>query len=83
MGTYPDINCVPSYGNCYIDPLKCGTWVLTQEWALASPGHYSNYMYYAVSIQTVLPQLHQLQETIRGKKCEVHVSSLLRKFKVH
>ena len=30
----------------------------------------------------MLPQLHQLQETIRGTKCEVHVSSLLRKFKV-
>jgi hypothetical protein len=36
--------------------------------------------YFAVSLQTVLPQLHQLQETIRGKKCEVHVTSLLRKF---
>lgn len=33
-----------------------------------------------VSLQTVLPQLHQLQETIRGKKCEVHVASLLRKY---
>ena len=23
------------YRSCYIDPLKCGTWALTREWALA------------------------------------------------
>ena len=23
------------YRGCYIGPLKCGTWALTQEWALA------------------------------------------------
>ena len=33
-----DINIIAYiyyYGSSYIDPLKCGTWVLTQEWALA------------------------------------------------
>ena len=27
-----DINCIHLYGSCYIDLLKCGRWVLTQEW---------------------------------------------------
>ena len=30
-----DINCMYLYGSCYIDPLKFGTWELSEEWALA------------------------------------------------
>ena len=26
---------ITSYRSCYIDPLKCSTWALTREWALA------------------------------------------------
>ena len=29
------INCICLYRSCYMDPLKCGTWALTREWALA------------------------------------------------
>ena len=30
-----DQNPIRLYRSCYIDPLKCGTWALTWEWALA------------------------------------------------
>ena len=30
-----DITSIYLYRSCYIDPLKWGTWALTQEWALA------------------------------------------------
>ena len=30
-----DIFSIRLYRSCYIDCLKCGTWVLTREWALA------------------------------------------------
>ena len=33
------------YRSCYVDPLKCGTWVLTQEWVHACPGHYGIRVY--------------------------------------
>jgi hypothetical protein len=33
--TKRDINCIRLYRSCYIDPLKCGTWALTWELALA------------------------------------------------
>ena len=29
--------------------------------------------------QSLIPELRQLRETIRGKKCEVHVSSIMGK----
>ena len=28
------MNCIHLHRSCYIDFLKCGTWVLTREWAL-------------------------------------------------
>ena len=35
MGAFTqDINTIHLYGGCYIDPLKRGMWVLTQEWVL-------------------------------------------------
>ena len=30
-----DILSIRLYRSCYIDPLKCGTWALVREWALA------------------------------------------------
>ena len=30
-----DITSIRLYRSCYIDPLKCGTWALTREWASA------------------------------------------------
>ena len=30
-----DQNFIRLYRSCYSGPLKCGTWALTQEWALA------------------------------------------------
>jgi hypothetical protein len=30
-----DQNPIRLYRSCYSDPLKCGTWALTREWALA------------------------------------------------
>ena len=32
-----DITSMRLYRSCYIDPMKCGAWALTQEWAL---GHF-------------------------------------------
>ena len=36
-----DKNFICLYRSCYIEPLKWGTWALTQEWAFARNVHYS------------------------------------------
>ena len=35
MGAYLGSNSIRLYRRCYSAPLKCGTWALSQEWALA------------------------------------------------
>ena len=44
-----DQNPICLYRSCYSGPLKCSTWVLTQEWVLAWDTriilHYYNYNY--------------------------------------
>ena len=35
MSVTRDQNSIRLYRSCYSDPLKCGTWMLTREWALA------------------------------------------------
>ena len=41
-GRLPGIKISCLYRSCYIDSLKCSTWVLTREWALAQ-GHYGTF----------------------------------------
>ena len=38
-----DVTSICLYGGCYIDPLKCGTWAHTWEWALPRTLRYSPY----------------------------------------
>ena len=35
MSAYPRDYCLRVYRSCYVDSIKCGVWVLTQEWELA------------------------------------------------
>ena len=35
MSAYPGDYCLRVYRSCYVDSIKCGAWVLTQEWELA------------------------------------------------
>ena len=35
ISAYPGDYCLRVYRSCYVDSIKCGAWVLTQEWELA------------------------------------------------